>query len=226
MIRSNHRGAVTKRQPIMTAHQVEKQTVLRRAQESRVADLLHYASQSQKLCNAAKNEVMISNARKSNFVAQIAAENLAQRRQEKQNHDLRKSMLKQEQNRHLAEKISQQNKERLKVELEIQRICETSEELKELERNLKIAYVNKERAAQYQEQILLKKLDQARDQAIDEKMEYDRQMDIKRDAEKKELRREQLSKQKDVLQTQMLENKVRHLIVRSSCYLWYWAMNF
>lgn len=207
MYRSHSRRKVNHRQPIMTAHKVEKQTVLRRAEESRVSDLLRYASQSQKLCNAAKSEVMISNTRKANFISQVAADNLARERFEEQNENIQKKTLKQIQNSRLAERISIQKRERQKTELEIQRICETSEELKELERSLKVAYVNKERAAQHQETILLKKLEQVRNHAIDEQMEYDRQQEIHRDAEKDKKRKEALSKQKEVLQKQILDNK-------------------
>lgn len=196
-----------KRQPIMTAHKIEQKTHIRRAQESKVGDLLRYASESQKLCNAAANEVKMNHARKSNFVAQIAAEKLEKEQMEKDLEDARKNALLQEQNQRFAEKISQRNTQREKMQLEIQRICETSEELKELERNLKIAYVNKERAAQHQEAILLKKLEQARERAIDDKMEHDRKIGIKVDAAKDAVRRKQLSAQKEVLQKQMQEKK-------------------
>ena len=44
------------------------------------------------------------------------------------------------------------------------RVLESSEELKDLERRIKTAYVNKERAAQFQEKMLLRKLDLDREQ--------------------------------------------------------------
>ena len=74
----------------------------------------------------------------------------------------------------MAMEMHKQKTEEEKRELEMQRICETSEELKELERKIKTAYVNKERAAQHQEAMLLRKLENDREQAIEEKMEYDR----------------------------------------------------
>ena len=43
-------------------------------------------------------------------------------------------------------------------------MLESSEELKDLERRIKTAYVNKERAAQFQEKMLLRKLDLDREQ--------------------------------------------------------------
>jgi len=197
----------------MTAHKVEKQTIIRRAEESRVSDLLRYTAQSQKLCNAAKSEVMISNARKANFISQVEAENLAREHIEKQNESVQRSVLKQLQSRRLAEKISNEKRERKRMELEIQRICETSEELKELESSLKIAYVNKERAVQQQERILINNLEQARNHEIDKQMEFDRQQEIERDYERDKKRREKLSKQKIVLQRQIKDNKVRAIIL-------------
>lgn len=88
----------------------------------------------------------------------------------------------------------------IKRERELQRICETSEELKDLERQLKIAYINKERAAQHQEALLLRKLENDREQAIEEKMEYDRQEGIQRQVERENVRRQSLIAQKKVLQ--------------------------
>ena len=67
------------------------------------------------------------------------------------------------------------------MEREIQRMCETSEELKQLEKKLNIAYVNKERAAQHQESVLLNQLEAARESAIEDQMEYERQLFIKKE---------------------------------------------
>ena len=53
---------------------------------------------------------------------------------------------------------------RLSRTIETIRVLESSEELKDLERRIKTAYVNKERAAQFQEKMLLRKLDLDREQ--------------------------------------------------------------
>ena len=78
----------------------------------------------------------------------------------------------------------------------------------QLERKLNIAYVNKERAAQHQEAILLKSLEQAREMAIDDQMEYERQLYIKKEMDKEDGRREKMMEQKSVLQKQILDRQV------------------
>ena len=88
-------------------------------------------------------------------------------------------------------------------EIEIQRVCDSSSELKELERRLKIAYVNKERKAQHQETLLLRKLENDREHAIDEKMEAGRLLDIQRKEERELHRKQHLVAQKSVLQDQI-----------------------
>merc|ERR1719407_23983 len=65
-----------------------------------------------------------------------------------------------------------------------QRICEESEELKELERRLKVAYMNKERAAQHEERILQQRRHQLREHAIDDQMECDRRAALETEHEK------------------------------------------
>merc|ERR1712066_537447 len=49
---------------------------------------------------------------------------------------------------------------------------------------LKIAYVNKERAAQHQEQILMKHMERERDLAIEDYMEQERQRALQAEVEK------------------------------------------
>ena len=59
-------------------------------------------------------------------------------------------------------------------EREIVRICNESEELKDLEKKLKTAYMNKERAAQHEERMLRQRREILREKAIDDAMEADR----------------------------------------------------
>lgn len=56
---------------------------------------------------------------------------------------------------------------------------QTSDELKDLEKKLQVGYVNKERAAQHQEYILMRKTEREREQAIEDYMERQRQLAIK-----------------------------------------------
>lgn len=198
----------------MTAHKVEKITALRRAEEQRVSELARYGHESRWLSNCAEKESMVDQAREANSMARRAAEEqqrklLSEKQENRQRETARKEM-----ERRMAQEIRRQKTEQDKRERELQRICDTSEELKDLERQLKIAYINKERAAQHQETLLLKKLENDREQAIEEKMEYDRQEEIRRQVERENERRERLIAQKAVLQKQMLEMEVSGIVLR------------
>ena len=128
---------------------------------------------------------------------------LAEKQENRQREMARKEM-----ERRMAKEIHREKTEQDKRERELQRICETSQELKDLERQLKIAYINKERAAQHQEALLLRKFENDREQAIEEKMEYDRQEEIRRQVERENERRQSLIAQKAILQKQMMEMEV------------------
>ena len=93
------------------------------------------------------------------------------------------------------------------LQREVQRICEESEDLKNLEQRLKVAYMNKERAAQHEEKQVLQRLDRQREQAIEDQMEYDRQMAENAEYEKNGARRMVGLHQKAALQQQILERE-------------------
>eukprot|EP00804_Cyclotella_cryptica_P002527 CCRYP_018872-RA/>CCRYP_018872-RA protein AED:0.19 eAED:0.19 QI:0/0.5/0.33/1/1/1/3/15/614 len=193
------------RPSLMTAHKVEKVTALRRAEEQRVSELSRYSQESRWLSNCAEREAMVDQTREANLMARKVAEEqqrklLIEKQQKRQRELSMKAM-----ERQMAVEIRRQQTEQEKRERELQRICETSEELKDLERQLKIAYINKERAAQHQEALLLRKLENDREQAIQEKMEYNRQQEIHRQVDKENERRQSLIAQKKVLQQQMTD---------------------
>lgn len=196
------------KQPIMTQQSIEKLETQRRASEAQNKELLNYVGDNTRLSHAAKNEIRVSQARRANTMARVAAENMVAQKLSEQEYNGRMNKVIFEQNSKLATEISLRNAENERMEREIQRMCDTSEELKELERKLNIAYVNKERAAQHQEALLLKSLEQAREMAIDDQMEYERQLYIKKEMDKEDGRREKMMEQKSVLQKQILDRQV------------------
>ena len=195
------------RQPLMTAHKVERLTAVRRAKEQRVSELIRYSGESLHLSICAKNEARVDQARTANLATRWATESAERERVEDERREDEKRRLVTEQNERIAEEIKRNNIEKDGIEREVQRICENSEELKELDRNLKIAYVNKERASQHQEAALIRALEDGREHKIEEKMEFDRQDLIRRESEKSKSRRDGLVAQKAVLQRQMEENR-------------------
>lgn len=196
-----------KRPSLMTAHKVERLTTVRRAEERRVSELSRYGRESRWLSNCAEKESMVDQMREAKLKALQAAEEqqrkLLLEKQETRRRDLASKELEQRMLMEILKlRTEQDSKER-----EMQRIIESSEELKDLERKLKTAYVNKERAAQHQEAMFTRKLENDREQAIEEKMEYDRQLDVQHQEKRDEHRRRNLIAQKLVLQKQMLEKE-------------------
>ena len=193
----------------MNSRKFNDMMTTRRTVENRVHELQKYATTSQILSNSAMNEVKISQARKSKLVSKIAAETLAREDWKRKEDERQKINDKNHQNQKLAAEAQKVNNEKLKMEREIQRICETSEELKDLERKLKIAMVNQDRAYQHEEKLLIQKLESAREQEIEEEMEYNRQMFIKTEIEKGKEKKKKCMEQKSMLQKQIKHNQVR-----------------
>jgi hypothetical protein len=186
---------------------VERDVAHKRAEEQRVSELKRYGDQTRWLSKCAEKEATVDQIRESNVKARQAAEDEQRRLLIEKQGSRQREFAKKDLDQRIVVKMHRQRTEQERNEREMQRICETSEELKELEHKLKIAYVNKERAAQHQEALLIRKLENDREQAIEEKMDYDRQLDIQRQEEREKHRRRMQSAQKDVLQKQMLEKK-------------------
>ena len=98
-------------------------------------------------------------------------------------------------------------------EREIVRICNESEELKDLEKKLKTAYMNKERAAQHEERMLRQRRDILREKAIDDAMEADRIAAEIADQEKGGSKKNVTARQKAGLEKQMKERECATRVV-------------
>lgn len=121
------------------------------------------------------------------------------------------------QNQAIANVLSHDVDVQLRRGIEIQRICDDSDELRELERNLKTAYLNKERAAQCKLNIAKSAMEQRHIDEIQDHMEYDRQRAIRDEEYRNQSRRVKLQEQRYVLQDQMREKE--RLIVESKSQL-------
>jgi hypothetical protein len=192
-----------------TVHKFEKNVAHKRAEEQRVSELKRYGDQTRWLSNCAEKESTVDQTRLANLKARQAAEEEQRRLLVDKQETRQREFARKELDHRIVVEIHRQRTEQEKNEREMQRICDTSEELKELEHKLKIAYVNKERAAQHQEALLIRKLENDREQAIEEKMDYDRQLDIQRQEERENRHRKNLIAQKEVLQKQMLEKEAQ-----------------
>lgn len=111
------------------------------------------------------------------------------------------------QNQALSAEMDKEMAENQRKQREIQRICDEAPELKELEKALKIAYLNKERAAQFEEKVLMSQKEQERIQAIEDQMEYDRQYALKHDADQRGAKAAMYDDQRTVLQKQIRDRE-------------------
>lgn len=171
-------------------------------------DLLSFNSQNERLGAAAQSEMTAQLQRRRGQQNRIAAEMSMDAKAQRDDYTARDRARLTDQNAKLAMEIERRRALEERKEREIQRICNESEELKHLEERLKVAYMNKERAAQHAERLKRDSQEAIRNQAIDDQMEYDRQMGIRREAEKDAYRRATSLQQKATLQEQMLHRQV------------------
>ncbi|KAJ1618828.1 tumor suppressor, Mitostatin-domain-containing protein [Pavlovales sp. CCMP2436] len=90
-----------------------------------------------------------------------------------------------------------------------QRVVETSPEIRELEAQLKQAYMNKERHVQVAEKERQMVVQQGKERVIDEQMELARQQGIMAEAYREHMRRQDQLAASDDLKTQMADSEAR-----------------
>jgi hypothetical protein len=178
-----------------------------RKREDKHHDLINFTSNGRQLAHAAKMEVDISNRRRAERTKQIMNEERMQKMIDEGEQKARSDELIMSQNQQLATELERRRVERERKEREIQRICEESTELKALESRLKVAYMNKERAAQHEEREVLNRMEREQNMAMEDAMEVDRQFMVAAEMEKAKARRMVTLEQKSVLQLQIRERE-------------------
>ena len=112
-----------------------------------------------------------------------------------------------EQDERLAAELARRKTQSIREAKNVQRICEQSEELRELEEKLKAAYMNKERQAQIKESAqLIAKQAEAEAQMAKE-MEIDRQKGLQAEAYRDYLRHQDGKSMRVALDAQMQEKE-------------------
>lgn len=191
----------------ITTQHVERSIRSQRAVEDQKSILNHFSNEHNKLVSAAnsqvKTDIRRQFAREQSLLMEKEYETKLQNEALKQRFDSRTAL----QNQALATELDKQKSEDERKAREIQRICENSPELKELEQALKIAYLNKERKEQVEQKILIATREQERIQAIEDQMEYDRQKALLADKEKMKLYQQQYTEQRHVLEHQIEEKR-------------------
>ena len=191
----------------ITNQAVEKNVQFQRALEVQRRELADFANENNKLLSAASAQMKIDIRRRQ-------AQQQACRSEQQYDDAIREQTYQQKMkektvklNQDLASELDRETAEQERKRREIQRICDESPELRELEKALKIAYLNKERAAQFEEKLLLASREQERIQAIEEQMEYDRLNAIRAENSKQGKKDAMYEDQRKVLQHQIREKQ-------------------
>ena len=187
----------------ITSQYVDSMMAARRVNDDHMQSLDGYTKETTRLGIAAKAEMDIVTRRRASNMARVQSEMKTQDIIETADIDAKNEERIHDQNGKLAKELERRRAEHERKEREIQRICEESEELKELERRLKVAYMNKERSAQHEERLLVDSIEMQRNQAIEDQMEFDRREALKAEAQQAEARRVVGLHQKAALQQQI-----------------------
>ena len=193
----------------VTQHMVESNVKYKRMLEEQTRDYISFSQESEKLNTRAKAEARFEKTRRANEQARIAAGQMFEQQVRRRKKDETQANRTFDQNRTLALELDKRELEAQRKELEIQRICDNSDELKTLEKHLQIAYLNKERATQHHEKLAIDRMLREQEIAMEDQMEYDRQEYLQREQEKIVEEREKHLKMQELLAIQIEERQRR-----------------
>lgn len=156
------------------------QTMNRRVQQERVAEarhkeLLTFTQTNSRQSAENRQNTLVEMKQRQGRKTTAAAESMMEERRRTAVLQERHMNRDQEQNERLAKQLLKKKSEQERAEREIQRICEGSDVLKDLESKLKTAYMNQDRVTQLEEAALQAEQKAISEQAISNQMEADRQ---------------------------------------------------
>ncbi|TYZ58590.1 hypothetical protein PybrP1_011419 [[Pythium] brassicae (nom. inval.)] len=191
----------------MTTRAVDKLQADRRKQEAEHAALQRFSQVTalQTMHNQADEGVRAR--RRANHAAQLSAERMFEESAAQAAAQQQRARREAQQNAQLAHALESAAREQEQRAREAQRVCEASEELRELEALLQTAYLNKDRAAQQLEREALEARERSRAAAIEQQMEYDRQRALVEQQNRELVKRADAVHAKLGLQEQMLQRQ-------------------
>jgi hypothetical protein len=191
----------------ISAESVEKNIRAQRELEDQRHNLAVFGKENANLISAAKAQSKIELQRRLTQQQMCKTEQLFEENLQRAQYEKKFRELTIAQNQAIATELDKDTASEERKRREIQKICEESPELRELEGVLRIAYLNKERAAQLDEKILLANREQERIQAIEDQMEYERVRAIRNESDKDRMKKSMFDDQRLVLQRQIDEKK-------------------
>jgi len=185
----------------------ERQIEARRQRETFEAEMATVTSHHKAMTETAKSDERVDAKRREQ---EVSAANFEMRREhsflEEERSDFRKAALKEQEHKISAE-IHRRKIEEFRDEKLVQKIRESSEELRALEDKLKAAYMSKERKAQIDEKKIMQQIRTEEEAKADSMMEEDRRRGIHMDAKETYLRKSAALEAQTELEEQILERE-------------------
>lgn len=191
----------------VTSQMVDKQLSQQRDLDVQRRRYGEFSQENEKLLYAAKAQERVETRRRATHQSACQMEQQYEERTREEHYQRRINELTNAQNDSLAIVMDKEKNDEERRAREIQRICEDAPELRDLERALKIAYMNKDRAAQHEEKVLIAAHEAKRIQQIEDSMELDRVDALQHEADKIEARKKLFEEQRLVLQKQIKERE-------------------
>ena len=191
----------------VTSQMVDQQLAQQRDLDVQRRQYSEFSQENNKLLYAAKAQERVETRRRATKQSACLMEQQYEDRTREEHYQKRIHELTNMQNDALAVEMDKEKNDEERRAREIQRICESAPELQDLERALKIAYMNKDRAAQHEEKIAKAAQDAKRIEEIERSMERDRMEALQVEADKIEARKKKFEEQRIVLQRQIKERE-------------------
>ena len=160
----------------------EHKLAIGRQNEERVADLTSYLKTDKMLAENFRSDGRVDKRRVLNETRMATKDMYATQQLQAAAAAQNREAVLREQDERLAAELARRKTQAVREAKNVQRICEQSEELRELEEKLKAAYMNKEREAQIKESAALIAKQAEAEAIMAKEMEADRQRGLQAEA--------------------------------------------
>jgi len=166
----------------------EYKLAVQREADIKTANLSNYLADDKRLAENFRSDQRVVTKRMNADLRTAAREQFTTQQLEFSSAERAKQATMRQQDERLSAALASHKSEKFREEKNIQRVCEQSEELRELEAQLKAAYVNKERQVQIQESAYLAQQQDVREAEMARAMEEERQKGLQAEAYREYLR--------------------------------------
>jgi hypothetical protein len=196
----------------MNSTLVDKRMAASRVREGQLKQLTAVVQQNSIQTDLNRSELLVAKKQRANAQAQASTEMMIESNHASRTKQRSDRARLQTQNAALATEMMKRRADEERSEREIQRICEQSEELRDLEAKLKVAYMSKERAMQLEEKGMITEMEMRQEQAISDQMEYDRQQALAEMEGNEVVRRQHMIVGRHLLEEQMSKDAYDRMV--------------